>query len=97
MYGFELLGEVVGSFSTAAQPSAQELAALQDQITAFEVPAIFLDETANPILAEQLAQDTGVNLVRIYTGSLGSADSPAADYIAMMHYNVEAIVTALQK
>ena len=96
-YGFELLGEVVGSFSTSAQPSAQELAALQDEIMQFGVPAVFLDSTANPVLAEQLARDTGIQIVRIYTGSLGEAGSPAADYVSMMRYNVSAIVAALKE
>jgi len=95
-YGFELVGQVVGSFSTAAQPSAQEFATLQDEIKKFAVPAIFLDSTANPLLAEQLSQDTGIHVVRIYTGSLSAVDGPAADYVSMMRYNVSAIVAALK-
>lgn len=94
-YGFEIVGELVASVSTNAQTSAQELALLEDQIRLFDVPAIFVDQAINPVLAEQVAQDSGILLVRIYTGSLGGADSPASSYLEMMRYNVSEIVTAL--
>ena len=96
-YGFELLGEVIGSFSTNAQPSAQELANLEDHIRQFAVPVIFVDQTANPNLSEQVAQDTGIRIVRLYAGSLGEAGSPAEDYLGLMRYNVNAIVNALKE
>jgi ABC-type Zn uptake system ZnuABC Zn-binding protein ZnuA len=94
-YGFEIVGELVASVSTNAQTSAQELARLEDQIRLFEVPAIFVDQAINPALSEQVASDTGIQLVRIYSGSLGGPDSSAASYLDMMRYNVSAIVDAL--
>ena len=96
-YGFEIVGELIASISTNAQTSAQELAALEDQIRAFAVPAILVDQAINPALADQVAQDTGVKVVQIYTGSLGSPSGPAASYIDMMRYNVTAIVDALTR
>ncbi len=95
-YGLEQVGAMVGSFSTNAAPSAQELAALEDEIKAQGVPAVFVGTTVNPELAEQVAQDTGVKLVYIYTGSLSEPGGEADSYIKFMRYNVNAIVEALK-
>jgi manganese/iron transport system substrate-binding protein len=95
-YGFEQVGAVVPSYSTLAQPSAQELAALEDTIRELQVPAIFVGNTVNPSLSERVAQDTGTKLVYILTGSLTEADGAAPTYIEYIQYNVNAIVEALR-
>ncbi len=95
-YGFEQVGAIFPGYSTLASPSAQELAALEDAIRAQGVKAVFVGKSVNPALAERVAQDTGVRLVFLYTGSLGGAGSPASTYLDMMRYNVSAIVDALR-
>jgi ABC-type Zn uptake system ZnuABC Zn-binding protein ZnuA len=95
-YGLEQTGALVGSFSTNAAPSAQELAALEDRIREQGVPALFVGKTVNPELAEQVARDTGVKLVPVYTGSLTEPGGEADSYIEFMRYNVNAIVEALK-
>jgi len=95
-YGLEQVGALIGSFSTNAAPSAQELAALEDKIKEQGVPAVFVGKTVNPELAEQVAQDTGVKLVHVYTGSLSEPGGEADSYINFMRYNVEAILEALK-
>ncbi len=95
-YNFELVGTVIPSVSTLAEPSAQELAALEDAIRRAGVRAIFVGATVNPALAGRIAQDTQVQLVPIYTGSLSAADGPATTYLDFMRYNVNAIVQALR-
>jgi ABC-type Zn uptake system ZnuABC Zn-binding protein ZnuA len=95
-YGFELVGLVVASLSSNASPSAQELAALENTIRQQNVPAIFVDTTVNPALAQQVAQDTGIKLVTIYNGSLGDANSGVTNYIDFMKVNVKAIVEGLE-
>jgi ABC-type Zn uptake system ZnuABC Zn-binding protein ZnuA len=52
--------------------------------------------TVNPVLAERVAEDTGIQLVPLYTGSLGKAGSGAETYINYIRYNTKAIVEALQ-
>lgn len=94
-YGFEQIGAVIPSFSTGAEPSAQQIAALEDKIREFNVPAIFVGETVNPDLAEQIASDTGVQLIPLYTGSLTEPGGEADSYIALMRYDVAAIVRGL--
>jgi ABC-type Zn uptake system ZnuABC Zn-binding protein ZnuA len=82
--------------SALASPSANELARLQDLIVAEGVPAIFVGTTVSPRIAEQIAGDVGVQVVRVYTGSLSGLDGPASTYMDFMRYNVTAIVDALR-
>jgi ABC-type Zn uptake system ZnuABC Zn-binding protein ZnuA len=93
-YGFRVIGSVIPSISTLSSPSAQELAALQQQITAEGVTAIFVGTTTNPDLAEQIASDLGIRVVPLYAESLSAADGPASTYVDFMRYNINAIVEA---
>jgi ABC-type Zn uptake system ZnuABC Zn-binding protein ZnuA len=94
-YGLEQVGAVY-PVSPSAEPSAQDIAALQDAILEYGVPAVFTESTVNPKLAQQVAQDTGVELVALYSGSLGGPGSGAESYIALIRYDVKAIVDALR-
>jgi len=95
-YGLRQVGAILPGFSSAAEPSAQELAALQDQIRALGVPAIFVGDVANQNLARRLADDTGTRLELVLTESLTPADGPGATYIDYMRYNVRTIAEALR-
>jgi ABC-type Zn uptake system ZnuABC Zn-binding protein ZnuA len=85
---------VIPSISTLSSPAAQELAALQQQITEEGVKAIFVGSTTNPDLAEQIANDLGIRVVPLYAESLSAADGPAPTYIEFMRYDIDAIVVA---
>lgn len=95
-YEFQVLESIIPGFSTLASPSAQELAALLNQIRQNDIQAIFVGTTSNPALAEQIAIDTGVDIVYVYTGELGATGQPADTYIKMMEYNAQAIANALK-
>jgi manganese/iron transport system substrate-binding protein len=95
-YGFQQVGAIVPGYSTLAQPSAQELAALEDAIQKLGVKAIFVGETVNPNLAQRVAQDTGVKLVYLYTGALSDSSGPASTYLDFMRYDVNQIINALK-
>jgi ABC-type Zn uptake system ZnuABC Zn-binding protein ZnuA len=95
-YGFKVVGTVIESFSSDASPSAQQLAALIDQIRSSGVPAIFLDAADNPTFAQQIANETGVHVITdLHLESLTDGP-PAATYIDMMKHNVTEIVNALK-
>jgi len=94
-YGLEAIGAVIPAYSTNAQPSAQELAELQNAIDEFDVKAVFVGTTVNPVLSERVAQDSGIQLVPLYTGSLGEPGSGVESYIDYLCYNTTAIVEAL--
>ncbi len=95
-YGFTVVGTVIESFSSDASPSAQQLAALIDQIKSSGAPAIFLDASDNTALAQQIAAETDVQVVTdLHLESLTDG-APAATYVDMMKYNVTQIVDALK-
>jgi len=95
-YGFTVVGAIIPSYSSGAEPSARELAELEDSIRQFDVKVILVGNTVNPSLASRIADDTGIRLVQFYTGSLSEADGPASTYLDYMRYNVNTIVDALE-
>ncbi len=95
-YGFELVGTVIPNVSTAAEPSARDLAEVEEAIRDTGAKAIFVGTTVNPALSRQVAEDTGVELVFVFTGSLSEPGGPASTYLDYMRYNTNAIVEALK-
>lgn len=95
-YGFEQIGATIPSFSSQSQATAQELAALEDIIHEKHVKAIFVNEYLNPDLARRVAEDTGIQIVPIYIGSLSGENEPAGNYIDLIRYDVQAIVNVLR-
>jgi ABC-type Zn uptake system ZnuABC Zn-binding protein ZnuA len=96
-YGLKIVGAVVPSVTSEASPSAQQLAALSDQIRSSGAPAVFLETGANAQLAQQLHDETGITVVTdIAAESLTGPDGKAPNYLEMMRYNTEQIVAALK-
>lgn len=96
-YGFKIIGTVIPSVSSGASPSAQELAELVDHIQETGAIALFLETGASPKLAEQIAAETGIQVVsELYTHSITNANGNAPTYIDMMKHNVNKIVETLK-
>lgn len=96
-YNFQIVGTVIPGVSTGAAPSAQQLAHLIDQIKTSGATAIFIETGANPQLAEQVAQETGVKVITdLYTHSITDAIGAAPTYIDMLKHNTLTIVNALK-
>ena len=72
------------------------LAGLEDRIRAYGVKAVFVGSTVNPALAQRVAEDTGIKLVFLYTGSLTAPGGEADSYLGYVRYNVAQIVAALK-
>jgi ABC-type Zn uptake system ZnuABC Zn-binding protein ZnuA len=94
-YGLEQVGAVY-PVSPSSEPSAQDVAALEDAIRQHGVPAVFTESTVNPNLAQQVASDTGVKLVSLYSDSLGGPGTGVTSYVDLIRYDVNAIVDALR-
>jgi ABC-type Zn uptake system ZnuABC Zn-binding protein ZnuA len=93
-YGFTIVGTIFPTMGAEGTPSAQQLAALVEEIRATGAPAIFLETGSNADLASQVARETGVKVVtELYTHSLGEK---ASTYVDMMRWNVGLIVEALR-
>lgn len=95
-YDFEVLGSVIPGGSTLAEPAAGDLADLIDAIEERGVAAIFVDTSSPARLAESLAAEgAAVEVVALYSESLGEPGSSADTYAGMVRTNAERIVAAL--
>jgi ABC-type Zn uptake system ZnuABC Zn-binding protein ZnuA len=96
-YGLEVVGSVIPSATTEAQPSASDVAQIVERIRDEGVPAIFAEASVNPALVQQVGREAGVRVVDdLYGDSLGSSGSDGATYIEMMQSNTRKIVEALK-
>ena len=92
-YGIRVVGSVIPALSTAAQPSAQDVADLIDRIRAEHVRAIFTESSLDPTLERQIASEAGVRVyANLYGDTLGPPGSPGATYLGMERWNVRAMV-----
>lgn len=96
-YDFEVIGTVVPSGTTLAEPSSQDLANLAATIQETGVPALFADSSSPTQLADALAEETGVDVqvVTLFSESLGGPNSGAATYLEMIQTNADRITAAL--
>ncbi len=96
LYGFKVIGAIIPSLSTEVEPTAAHLGSLVEAIADNDVPAIFGETTVSERVAQAITKETGANLVRLYTGSLGPQGSDGDTYLGMQRSNVEKIVEALK-
>jgi zinc/manganese transport system substrate-binding protein len=96
-YDFEIVGVVVPGGSTGGEPSAAELGALAEVVEEEEVPAVFADTSSPEDLAEALADEVGtqVEVVELFSESLGGRGSGAETYVDMMRTNADRVAAAL--
>jgi zinc/manganese transport system substrate-binding protein len=95
-YGFEVVGTVIPGATTSEGASAADLADLLEVIRSERVPAIFADTSSPTKLADALARDGGkIDVVELYSESLGDAGSDGATYLDMIRTNAERIAEAL--
>ena len=95
-YGFDLIGAVLPSVSSDAEPSAQQLADVIALIRENSVPAVFVSNEVNATLARQVGEDTGAKLIPVYVESLTTGGREADTYEAFMRYNIGRIVEGLK-
>ena len=96
-YDFELIGVVVPGGSTLGQTSSEQLARLVDVLMKEDLSVIFAETTQPSALAEVMANEVGeeVEVVTLYTGSLGEPGSDAGTYLGMLRVNAQLIANAL--
>ena len=98
-YDFEVLGTVIPAFSTLAEPSASDLAALIELMAEHNLCTVFSETTVADTLAQtvsgELANCAEVRVLPLYTGSLGPADSPASSFVELYRFNIDQLVLGL--
>ena len=95
-YGFGV-ETALGSVTTeSADPSAQQIASLADDIKKDGVKAIFVENIGGSGVIDRLATEAGVQVAPpLYTDALGEQGSAGATYLGMMKANAQTISTAL--
>jgi ABC-type Zn uptake system ZnuABC Zn-binding protein ZnuA/ABC-type Mn2+/Zn2+ transport system permease subunit len=92
-YGIQVVGAVIPSQTTEAQPSAGEISQLANEIRSEHVRAIFPESSINPNVAQALARQTGaISDLTLYGDTLGPSGSPGATYLSMEEANASAMV-----
>jgi ABC-type Zn uptake system ZnuABC Zn-binding protein ZnuA/ABC-type Mn2+/Zn2+ transport system permease subunit len=92
-YGITVVGAVIPSQTTQAQPSAKDVSELVDRIEREGVKAVFPESSVSPKLAETIADQTGASSDQtLYGDSLGPEGSSGATYLLMEAANADAMV-----
>lgn len=96
-YGLQIVGTVIPGTSSEAEPSAGDIADLTATIEEEGVTAIFAEDLIDPIVAEALARDAGVEIVYgLYSEQVGDEGSGADSVHGMLLANAEKFNEALR-
>lgn len=96
-YGFVVVGTVIPGGSMLSEPSSVDLAELVTVLNETRVSAIFTETSEPSALADAIAGevDHDVEVIALYTGSLGEKGSGAETLIGMLLTNAERIANGL--
>jgi ABC-type Zn uptake system ZnuABC Zn-binding protein ZnuA len=95
-YGLDVIGAVLPSLSTQAQPSARDIQELVDQIESAGVRAIYPESSINPKLERAVARESGAKVgAALWADTLGPEGSSGATYVGSIAANTRAIVDGL--
>ncbi len=95
-YRLRVIGTVIPSQTTQAQPSAGDISRLVRLIRREHVRAVFPEASVNARLAEAVARQTGADAdLELYGDTLGPAGSPGATYVGMEQTNADRIARGL--
>ena len=95
-YGLRVVGSVIPALTTEAEPSAGDLAELEQTIEEEKATAVFSESSLPDDLADAIAADSGATAGRpLYVDSLGDSESGALNYIGMMRENADTVMLAL--
>jgi zinc/manganese transport system substrate-binding protein len=95
-YGIDVVGALIPSLSSAAQPSAGDTDDLVDQIRQQQVEAIFPESSLDPRLERAVARETGATVGKaLWADALGPAGSDGATYVESIESNTAALVEGL--
>jgi ABC-type Zn uptake system ZnuABC Zn-binding protein ZnuA len=91
-YGIDVIGAIIPSQTTQAQPSAKDVSELIALIEREGVKAVFPESSLSAKVAEAIARQTGASAdYTLYGDTLGPAGSPGATYLGMEAANAEAM------
>ena len=92
-YGIRVVGAVIPSRSTVAQPSAGEISELVETIRRERVRAVFAESSVRPDVEEAIARESGARVGKaLWADTLGPAGSDGATYVDSIASNTAALV-----
>jgi ABC-type Zn uptake system ZnuABC Zn-binding protein ZnuA len=95
-YGIQVVGALIPSLSTQAQPSARDVERLVDQIKTERVETIFPESALNPKLERAVSREAGAKVgERLWADSLGPAGSDGATYVESLTSNTRKLVAGM--
>jgi zinc/manganese transport system substrate-binding protein len=93
-YGMEFIAPE--GLSTDSEPSAADVAKIITQIRTQKIPAVFLENVADPRLMQQIAEESGATIGgKLYSDALSEPKGPAGTYIELIRNNVRELEKAL--
>lgn len=93
-YGIRFLSPV--GVANNAEPTARGVARLIRQLETEKVPAVFIENIADPRLIERIRSESGARTGgTLYSDALSKAGGPAPTYVKMMRSNLETLHSAL--
>ncbi len=82
--------------STDSAASARDVARIIAQIRRQKIPAVFMENIADPRLMREVARETGAAIGgTLYSDALSAPGGPAGSYIDMMRHNLRELTKAL--
>jgi ABC-type Zn uptake system ZnuABC Zn-binding protein ZnuA len=95
-YDIEVIGAVIPSLSTQAQPSARDVNELVEQIEEEGVEALFPEVAVSQRLEQAISRESGAEVGReLWTDSLGPDGSGAETYLDAMRANAAALAEGM--
>ena len=95
-YGIEVVGAVIPSLSSQAQPSAKDVDELVDQIKRERVEAIFPEAALSKKLEQAISRESGAQVGgQLWADTLGPPGSSGATYIDAIEANATALAEGM--
>ncbi len=94
-YGIRFIS--VAGFSSAAEPSAKDLAQIVDNAKKQHVSGVFFENISSNKIMEQIARETGaIRGGTLYSDALASPGEPAGTYLGMFSWNAGRLLRTLK-
>jgi zinc/manganese transport system substrate-binding protein len=95
-YGIDVIGAVIPSLSTQAQPSAKDVQQLVDQIKSEGVEAIFPEASLSKKLEQAISREAGAKVGgQLWADTLGPKGSSGATYLSAIRANAAALADGM--
>lgn len=93
-HAFDLKQIAIAGLSSDQEPSAQQLASMQELLKEQDVHTIYVDPALDSKIAETVAAVTNADLLPLRTLEVVTAEESAAgeDYFTLMHKNLEQLI-----